>query len=144
MRATGWIVLVLIAGLSCAKNEAEPEPVYTTADGTWTYTTPDKKIKVEFELKTSATGELEIKYPATIEVNEVPGEAAGVLTNVDLPEIEQIRINANNAVHVQPYSITFTDCSVNGKFDFISVGNAEYTYPWGQLKSHSGVSITRK
>lgn len=135
-------MLMAAAILSCGKEET-PLPVYTSPDGIWTYTTPDKSIMVEFELKTSDTGVLEI-LNSTIEVAKTPGEAAGQLTNVDLPFIEQIRINANDAGLVVPYTITFNTCSVNSTFNFISVADATYTYPWGQLKTLSGISITRK
>lgn len=140
-----WIAYVLVATAfwSCGKSDSEPVPVYTSPDGIWTYTTPDKAIMVEFELKTSGSGVLEI-VSASIEVSKQPGVAAGQLTNVDLPVIEQIRINANDAGLVVPYAITFNNCSISSTFNFISVADANYTYPWGQMKTLSGISITRK
>lgn len=134
------ITIVLLNG--CGKDEEQPVPTYTSPDGIWTYTTPDKAITVEFELKTT-DGVLGIQN-ATIKVSDTPGQAAAQMTNVDLPVIERIRINANDAALVLPYSITFDQCTISSNYSAISAGNASYTYPWGQLKTLTGVSITRK
>lgn len=139
-----WYVLALVlVGLSgCGKNSSEPAPVYTSPDGIWVYTTPDKSIHVEFELNTSS-GTLAILDP-TIEVSGTAGTAAGQLTNVDLPLIEQIRINANDASLVVPYAITFMNCSMGSAFNVINVADATYTYPWGSLKTLTAITIKRK
>ncbi|MBL7849851.1 MAG: hypothetical protein JNN04_03035, partial [Cyclobacteriaceae bacterium] len=97
---------------------------------------------VEFELKTT-DGLLGIQN-ATIKVSGTQGQAAALMTGVDLPSIERIRINANDAVLVLPYAITFDLCTVNSTYNAILVSDASYTYPWGQLKTLTGVSITRK
>jgi hypothetical protein len=134
------ITIVLFTG--CGKDEEQPVPTFTSPDGIWTYTTPDKAITVEFELKTT-DGVLAI-LNATITVSGTSGQAAAQMTNVGLPAIEQIRINANDAVLVLPYAITFDLCTVSSNYSAISAADASYTYPWGQLKTLTGVSITRK
>lgn len=134
------ITIVLLSG--CGKDDEQPVPAYTSPDGFWTYTTPDKAITVEFELITT-DGVLGIQN-ATIKVSGTEGQAAAQLTNVDLPAIERIRINANDAVLVLPYAITFELCTVSSNYSIISAADASYTYPWGQLKTLTGVSITRK
>lgn len=143
MRVTSLIVLVLIALCGCGKNDSEPVPVFTSPDGMWIYTTPDKKIEVEFELKTTKTGTLQIQN-TVIRVDGVQGAAAGMLTNVDLPFIEQIRINANDATLISPYFIQFTDCSISSTFNYISVSSAMYSYPYGTNHTLTGVVINRK
>lgn len=143
MRNFVGFALVLVALVGCGKKDSEPAPVYTSADGIWAYATPDNKIKVEFELKTTTSGALQLLNP-TIEVDGVAGDAAGTLTNIDLPFIEQIRINANDAALVQPYAITFMDCSVSTNFSYISVAEATYTYPWGTMNTLTGIVINRK
>lgn len=139
------IILLLVASLyfvlGCQKSDPV-EPALTTVDGAWTYTTPDNSIKVDFEFKDSDAG-LTVLNPK-ITVNKVPGEAFAQLTSVDLPAIEILRINANDVVLVQPYSITFNDCTVAPDFKRILVTEAIYTYPWGTMKTLSGIYIDRK
>jgi hypothetical protein len=142
MRILAGFALLLLVSWGCGKSNTEPAPVYTTPDGIWTYTTPDNAIKVEFELKTNM-GTLEILNTA-IEVSGTPGNAAGQLTNVNLPYIERILINANDSGLTYPYSITFMDCGLNSANTFISVANASYIGMSGQVKTLSGVSIGRK
>jgi hypothetical protein len=45
---------------------------------------------------------------------------------------------------VLPYAITFDLCTVSSNYSTISAADASYTYPWGQLKTLTGVAITRK
>jgi len=137
------IALLLIALVSCAKKDSEPAPVYTSADGIWVYTTPDGKVRVEFELKTSSSGTLQL-VDATMEVDGVSGDAGGALTNVDLPFVEQIRINANDAALIQPYPVIFMDCSVSTNFTYIAVAEATYTYPSTNINGLTGIVINRK
>lgn len=134
------IIVLVLAG--CSKDSGDPAPAFTSPDGIWTYTTPDKAISVEFELKTT-NGVLGV-VNGTITVSDTKGQASVVLTDVDLPAIARIRINANDAVLVLPYAITFDLCTVSSNFNIISAADASYTYPWGQLKTLTGVSITRK
>jgi hypothetical protein len=142
MRSAFLALITIVLFTGCGKDAEEPIPTYTSPDGIWTYTTPDKSITVEFEL-TTTDGVLGIQN-ATIKVSGTSGQAAAQMTNVDLPAIEQIRINANDAVLVLPYAITFDLCAVSSNYSIISAADASYTYPWGQLKTLTGVSITRK
>jgi len=140
MRILVWMVaLVILAG--CAKDT--PAPVFTSPDGTWTYTTPDQKISVDFELKTNSSSVLEI-LNCTIKVNNVPGAAAGTMTGVSLPDINDIKVNANDAGLVYPFYITFINCTINAGFTQIAATDAEYTYPWGSTNTLTSVTVTRK
>lgn len=134
------VVALAIAG--CGKDSSDPAPTHGSVDGVWTYTTPDKAIAVDFELKT-VDGVLQI-LNATMKVVNTSGQAAAVLSGVDLPAIAEIRINANDAVIVLPYTITFDICVVGSTFSSISVSNVTYTYPWGQEKTLTNVTIQRK
>ncbi len=125
----------------CAKDT--PAPVFTSADGTWTYTTPDKTISVDFELKTMTGGGLEV-VTSSIKVNNVSGQAAGQLMGVALPNINEIKINANDVGLVYPFYISFINCTLNASFTQIAATDAEYSYPWGTTKTLTSITITRK
>ncbi len=140
MRAS-IVLLVLLTFLSGCGN-TPPAPSFTSPEGTWTYKTPDNAISVDFELKTMG-GVLGIVNPA-IAVSGTAGEAAAQMTDVALPAIGMIRINANDAGLVQPYSIKFTTGTVSADLKTITVLDVEYTYPWGTLKTLSNINITRK
>lgn len=134
------IGLCLLAG--CGKNDPV-EPALTSVDGSWTYTTPDGTIKVDFDLKKNDSDEL-IVSNSKITVAGTKGEAATQLFGVNLPAMDSLRINANDAVLVKPYKITFYLCGVSGDFTKINVTDATYTYPWGSVKSLSNISMVRK
>jgi hypothetical protein len=142
MRVFILAVFVLFMA-SCGKDSVPAEPTFAIPDGIWTYKTPDNGISVDFELKTT-DGVLQIVNPASIKVGGTPGVAAALITGVTLPNIDEIRINANDIALVQPYSIKFTNCIVNSTFTQISVADADYTYPWGSLESLTNIAITRK
>lgn len=142
MRTLTWVVCMLLLVAGCGKEASDPVPARTSPDGVWTYTTPDKSISVDFELKTS-NGVLSV-VSASIVVGGTPGDAAAQLTDVNLPVIGKIRVNANDADLDMPYAITFNACSIASDFNSISVADASYTYPWGQIKPLSGITITRK
>lgn len=143
MRNNGFLAFAaLVLVLGCGKDSSTPAPVYTSVDGIWTFTTPDNAITVEFELKTT-TGTLGI-IANSIKVGGVTGQAAGTLNGVSLPAIGEIRVNANDAVLVQPYFISFTNCMVSSNYATISSADVSYTYPWATVKTLTGVVITRK
>jgi len=137
------MILCVLALILSGCNKDTPVATFTSADGIWTYKTPDNSISVDFELKTTG-GVLSIVNPATITVGGTLGVAATQISGVALPAIDQIRVNANDAGLVQPYYITFITCEVNSAFTQISVEDIEYTYPWGTLKTLTNATITRK
>lgn len=140
MRYYGLLVILLVV-TACSKET--PAPSFSSADGVWTYKTPDNNISVDFELKTTG-GVLAIVNPASITVGGIQGIAAALMSGVALPAIGEIRINANDAGLVQPYSITFTTCSVNSTFTQITAVNVSYTYPWGTTNTLTNINILRK
>lgn len=140
MRYSGVLVILLLA-MACSKDT--PAPSFTSADGVWTYKTPDGSISVDFELKTTG-GVLGIVNPASITVSGTQGVAAAVMNGVALPAIGEIRINANDAGLVLPYAITFTTCSVNSTFTQITAADVSYNYPFGTTKTLSNITLLRK
>lgn len=140
MRKLVGIALILVVLLSCGKDKTEPAPSYTSIDGIWTYTI--EEIAIEFELK--MTGDVLEIINTSIVVDEVTGDAAGALSGTDLPLIQQIKVNANDADLTYPYTVTFTDCMISPNFAFISAAKVEYTYPWGTFNTEAGVVISRK
>lgn len=137
MRLAFALCIVL---LGCGKNNTDPLPVHSSPDGTWTYTTPDKAMSVQFDLKT--TGSVVEVLNTTIVVGQQSGMAAGTISGVNLPVVDQIRINANDPVIVTNYSITFINCTFSEDYNFISVADVEYTYP--SPRTLQSISITRK
>jgi hypothetical protein len=129
-----------LALLGCGKKDADPLPTHTAPDGKWTYAVPGNRLKVEFELKTTGTV-LEI-LNVTITLDQQAGMAAATITGVNLPVVDQIRINANDPVLVTNYSITFVNCTFSEDYNSIFVADAEYNYP--QVVSLQNISITRK
>lgn len=140
MRAWSIVVVALIMG-ACGKET--PTPVSTSPDGNWTYTTPDKTIKVSFGLKSTSTTSVEVLHPM-ITVQNVEGEGAAQIDEVDLPSIGRLRINANDPKLVFNYDITFTTCSVSPDFDKIIVSDVLYTYAAGKVKTLTNVNIVRE
>lgn len=140
MRYCGFFIVLLFL-TACSKDT--PAPSFTSADGVWTYKTPDNNISVDFELKTTG-GVLGIVNPATIKVGGTQGVAAALMSGVALPAIGEIRINANDAGLVQPYSITFSSCSVNSTYTQITAIDVAYTYPWGTTNTLSNIILFRK
>lgn len=141
MRIVVLMMLVIGVLAGCAKDT--PAPVFSSPDGTWTYTTPDSKISVDFELKTNSSNVLEI-LNCTIKVNNVSGEAAGTMSDISLPDVNEIKINANDIVLTYAYYIAFINCTFNAGFTQIAAANAEYTDSKSTTNTLSGVTITRK
>lgn len=142
MRLFCIVVFFALGMLSGCSKESTPGP--SSAEGKWTYTTPDGKITVDFELVKTTAGSVDLQNSAIVVNGTTSGLTAGQITGVSLPDIAMIRINANDATLVYPYSITFSTAKVTSDFNSIVAANVEYTYPWGTLKSLTTVTISRK
>lgn len=117
------VVLFLVTLYSgCSSSSPAPSII----DGKWTYTTADGKVKVNFELSTSAAGAVEIKNPASITVNGITGNGAASVTGVSMPNIGTISINANDAALTYPHSITFAACKFVNTTNKIEVSTGSY------------------
>lgn len=141
MRALLLVVLVLFV-LGCGKDDPKPQIVHTAIDGSWTYTTPDNYLKVTFDLTRISDMELAISN-TQIFISDVEGSAAGDVADVNLPSIDWLRINANDAALQYGYFILFTNCSVSGDFSRITATDAEYTISKSKTKKLSSVVIVR-
>jgi len=132
------LALVVMLG-SCKKDD---DPKFTSAEGDWTYTTPDGKISVDFTLvKTGST------WSATNEVIRVDGTTAvAAIQTIHLnpPSIAQIRINANDTKVTYPYPIEFNNCTVSSDFTEIKVPDATYTWPQNTDNQLTNITISRK
>lgn len=140
------VFLLLVFALGCSKDD---DPGFTSALGSWTYTTPDESIKVNFDLTGGGTGEVLNIQNQVIFVNGTQGNAEKEIKNVDLPNIESIRINANDAKLVYSYYIIFKNLKVSEDFKSINVEEMSYTVPDGagtslnNIQTLNNVQITR-
>lgn len=132
-----FISLVLAAG--CHKHA---DPGFTSAEGRWTYSTPDSKIVVAFDLVKNSSGAIEIKNQ-TIKVDGTLYQSVSQIAGVTLPSIQRIRINANDAKAVYPYNIDFITGTVSADFKTIAFATATYSWPWGTVNNLTSVSVTR-
>jgi hypothetical protein len=133
------LFLICLVILGCSKHK---DPGFTSAEGKWTYTTPDSKIGVTFELVKSSSG-LAIQNQ-TIVVDGTLDQSVSVMTGVSLPLIQKIRINANDKKAIYPYSIEFDNGSVSADFTTIVVPTSVYTWPYGTNITLTGIKITRQ
>lgn len=133
-----FVALVVVLG-SCKKDD---DPKFTSAAGTWTYTTPDSKLIVTFELKKSGTTWDAVN--PTISVEGTEATAVIQATDVVVPSIGSIRINANDLKVTYPYFVLFSNLEVNGDFTQINVPSASYTWPHDKTNTLTNITITRK
>lgn len=131
------ISLVGVAG-ACSKSSSGP----TSAEGKWTYTTPDGKITATFELVKTSSGSLDVQNQS-LKINGSVYISEKEITGVSLPDIASIRINANDAKAVYPYYVKFLNGKVSSDFKRIDVPDGEYTFPWGTTNTLKNVSIVR-
>jgi len=133
------ICFVFVSILSCKKDK---DPSLSSPEGSWTYTTPDSKIGVTFDVVTASSG-FDVKNQ-TIKVNGVDAKAEKTVTAFTSTGFQKIRINANDAVVTYPYDINFNNGVVSGDFKTITVPTATYSYPYGTTNNLSNITITRK
>ena len=130
----------LVVLFSCKVNK--DDPAFTSAEGKWTYTTPDSKIKIDFEVVKNATGTYQINGTSLA----VDGKTVTPETQTDginLPAIAMIRFNANDAGLVYPYSIKFISTTVSADFVSMTATSGAFTFPWGTTKNLSSITIKR-
>lgn len=134
------IFLAVVLGLifiSCKKDD----PGFSSAEGKWTYTTPDGKMSTTFELVKSASG-YTVQNPK-LTVEGTVAETVSIPDAIASPTFASLRISANDAKLVQPYRLVFSSATISSDFTKIEVGTVEYTYPWGTLVNVSDIVIIR-
>ena len=139
MRKILLIALLFASLLSCKKDK---DPGLSSPEGSWTYTTPDGKIGVTFDVVVASSG-FDVQNQA-IRVNGVDGKAEKTVTAFTSTGFQKIRINANDSKLVSPYDINFNNGVVSGDFKTITVPTATYSYPYGTTNNLSSITITRK
>jgi len=137
-----FIILIFLA-TSCSKDE---DNGFTSLIGSWTYTTPDSKIKVTFVIVggTSGTSDILEVQNQTIEVDGQEGNAEIQAEGITEKTFGKIRINANDASLTYPFDITFNDLSASDDFSVINVTDATYIWPWPDNNTLSNIQIVRK
>jgi hypothetical protein len=133
-------IAVLILTMACSKHK---DPGFSSAEGKWGYTTVDGKIAVTFVLAKSSAGVLTIQSQ-TITVDGTLYNSASQMTDVSLPAIEKIRINANDAKAVYPFEIIFNKCTVSADFKTISFTSGSYTFPYPMSNNLTVLKISRQ
>ncbi len=135
------VACFLLVALSSCKDDKD-DPAFTSAEGKWTYTTPDSKITIGFEVVKGATGTIQINGTSlTVDGKTVTPETQ--TAGINLPIIESMRFNANDAGLVYPYAIKFIQTTVSADFSTMTATSAEYTFPWGTTKNLSSITIKR-
>jgi len=141
MRTLSILSLALVVLLSSCKKD-EDEPSFSSAEGDWTYTTPDGKISVDFTLVKSGTTWTATKQSITVAGTK--GNAEIEVVGLNPPVIEYIRINANDPTLVYAFDIAFSNATVSDDFKEIRVPGATYTWPQNKANDLTNIIIVRK
>lgn len=134
----GIVAITLLFG--CGN---EDEVGFTSLIGSWTYTTPDEKVKIEFDIVGGDTELFAVKNQK-IFVEEQEGKAEVQTEAITETTIGRIRINANDADLVWPYNIAFKNLKASEDFSVIEVEEAIYTFPWPDSNTLTNIEITRR
>jgi hypothetical protein len=132
-----WLLIVVLL-VACGSDD----PEFSSAAGVWTYTSPDGKIGVDFELVKNGSTWNAINPVIRIEGTTYNAEIVGsALTDTS---IGSIRINANDSKAVYAYFILFSGGTIGGDFKEIKVPDATYTWPHNKTNVLTDVTINRK
>lgn len=139
MKGGVYLMIVAVLLFGCKDEEVG----YTSLIGMWTYTTPDDKIKVEFDIVGGDTDILAVTNQK-IFVEGQEGMAVAQTEAVTETTFGRIRINANDADLVRPYNITFTNLKASEDFSVIEVEEANYIFPWPDGNELTNIEIVRR
>jgi hypothetical protein len=131
-------LLFCVLIMSCG----DKDPAPTTLESKWSYTTPDLKMVVTFEVVRKSDDDFDIKNQ-TLTVDNVLANAEKEVVAFTRTTIEKIRINANDSKVVYPYNIEFKNATVSTDFKTITVPFATYTYPWGTTNNLTNITLER-
>ena len=135
-----FIILGTVSAMAIACGEDDPG--FESAEGKWTYNTPDGKIGVDFELINGPMGWEVVNQE--IRVDGVTYNAEIQVTGINPPTLQFIRINANDSKAVYGYNIVLNDGTLNGINTLIVVPAATYTWPHDKTNTLKDISISRK
>lgn len=133
------LAMVVLMG-SCGKDDDGPK--FTSAEGTWTYTTPEDAISIDFTITKNGNSFSVVQQVMRIEGVEC--ESIVQANNVEATTIGSMRINANDSKVTYAYFILFTDAEVSGDFTEIKVPGVTYTWPFNKTNNLTDITITRK
>lgn len=133
------ILLTAICLWCCSGDDNE---TLTSAVGQWTYTTPDGKIGVVFDLAGGDTEVWDVQNQV-IFVDGVQGKANKEISNTTLTTIGRIRINANDVALVSAFNITFEELTIRADFTAIDVKRASYSWPIGTVNTLNDIVLSR-
>ena len=138
----GGIYLIAMAAVlfGCSGDD---EVGFTSLIGSWTYTTPDEKVRVDFDI-VGGNPEILSVTNQKIFVEDQEGKAEVQTASITETTFGRIRINANDADLDLPYSITFTNLTASADFSVINVEEAAYTFPWPENNALTGIEIVRR
>lgn len=134
------IYLLVFACCFACSSSSDPGP--KSAEGSWTYTTPDSKVTVTFDLIKSAGGDWSVQNPKT-KINGNLYQTVAIFSGLAPPAIGNIRISANDANAVYPYPVIFNNGTVSSDFKKINVPDGSYEYPNGTVNTLTNIVITR-
>jgi hypothetical protein len=132
------ILLFCVVIMSCS----DKDPAPTELESKWSYTTPDLKMVVTFEVVRKSDDDFDIKNQ-TLTIDNVLANAEKEVVAFTRTTIEKIRINANDSKVVYPYSIEFKNATISTDFKTITVPFATYTYPWGTTNNLTNITLER-
>ncbi len=133
--------LVFILSISILFSCKKDDPGPSSAEGKWTYTTPDSKMAVDFELVKSVNG-YKIQN-AKLTVDGVVTEAVVMPDEIPSQSFSALRFSANDAKLIYGYYLLFSSSVIASDFSKIEVASSEYTFPWGTTKKLSAIVIVR-
>lgn len=132
------ILLIFVVIMSCS----DKDPAPATLESKWSYTTPDLKMVVTFEMVRMSDDVYDIKNQ-TIMIDKVVVNSEKEVIGFTSKAFEKIRINANDSKAVYPYNIEFKNGTINTDLKTMSVPFATYTYPWGTTNNLTNITIER-
>jgi len=138
MRMKRLLLFCLVVLAACSSKD----PGLTSPEGKWSYTTPDGKIAVTFEVIKVSDNVFDIQNQ-TMKLDGALVNAEKEVVAFTSTTIEKIRINANDSKAVYPYNIVFNTATISTDFKTIKVPTATYTFPWGTTKSLTDIVIQR-
>lgn len=140
MKRVILVIVIISLFTGCSKDD---DTGFTSLIGLWTYTTPDEKIKVEFDVVGGDKDILNV-INQKIYVEDEEGMANVEIESVAETSFGRIRINANDTDLVYPYDIVFTNLVASADFSMIEVETVTYIFPWGKSNELSNVKIERR
>jgi len=140
MKSGVYLIAVAALLLGCSEDD---DAGFTSLIGSWTYTTPDEKIKAEFDI---VGGDPEILAVTNQKIFVDGQEGMAVVQTEAVTETTfgRLRINANDADLDYPYDIIFLNLQASTDFSKIKVEEVNYIFPWPDGNELTNIEIVRR